>query len=87
MSDISRLPCAVVQAAHCQKTLGHGGKWELKSIRESFPKVWKLLSNSYKGFIWVSRELGVKASRTKEITRVILHVTELPEAELPSSTR
>lgn len=31
--------------------------------------------------------MGVKASRTKEITRVILHVTELPEAELPSSTR
>lgn len=32
-------------------------------------------------------ELGIKAPRTKGVTRVILHVTELPGAELPSLTR
>ena len=42
------LPCAVVQAVHCQKSPGKGGKWGLKSILKSFLKVGEPLSNWYK---------------------------------------
>lgn len=52
------LPRVAVQAAHCQKAPGQGGKSGLKSILKSFLKVRVLLSNSYNSTIWTSARAG-----------------------------
>lgn len=46
------LPCAVVQAVHCQKAPGKGGKWGLKSILKSFLKVGEPLSKHFPDSYW-----------------------------------